>query len=284
MNMDFEAFEPLVFDSWPDSTPNSSSNCNIYSPNHLASLWHEPALTNAGDDWQSTFPKTPVSAHELDPEICKKPDTSAFSHSSDTLPGLPDTLADTQSTGLEGLISTPASGPDGKDSEKCSCLRQLLLVTEQLDQHLPTATSFSTTLALYREVIQICETYSKCRDCEECLTEMLCILALRRASVCYKQAASTTQESTLPAGQERKVSCKVGHFETEIALDADMCKAVLCSEVERAVSITNDIEKLLEPGSSVRSSVDAMTRRYHHDLVKTVHNDLRITLYSLQKC
>lgn len=288
--MNFSTFEPLDIDSWPslvaspshgfdnsdstpipsfDSTPTTVSSFN-FNP---ATTWQDQSST-VRDEWQSGFPKIPTPARAPSPATHKR--TVSFTASS----GVRDS---TQVPDLEPRSSASSSVTTSQEFEKCSCLRSLLLISEQLDHHVVAITSFTATLALFSKVIQICEQYAQCTKCEESLTEVLCVLALRRASVCYRQIASTTEGTTVAAAYETKVHCRVGRFETEVVLDMETSKAVMCNELERAVSVTGEIQQLLDPGSRMRSQVDPVTRRYHQDLVKSVQNDLHVTLSSLQK-
>ncbi|KAF2803014.1 uncharacterized protein BDZ99DRAFT_548418 [Mytilinidion resinicola] len=243
--MDFGTLEPLDFDTWApllnnpnraidisNTTPNTSFHIfDLYSPTHKGPLWQDQTIPTY-EAWQTISSAQDLSA---------VPRQNAASLTAGT-----GVLDDPQTSNPETILP---SSPQAL--EKCSCLHKLLLITEHLDHHSATGPCFNT-LAVFHRVVQICERYVQCKECDESLAEILCVAALRRASVCNRQIASVTQGTAFAAAEERKFRCKIGRFETDIVLDVWIYKAVLLSELQRASSIATEVEMILGPGSVKR--------------------------------
>jgi hypothetical protein len=288
--MDFVSFEPLDLEAWASivdqpsrepecpTTPSSLSfpNLDLTSPIHSAPLWHEQPVSSQ-DQWPS------ISANTiLEPSL--ETSLTAISPRQVSCYGTTAGIVDAVSApSLDHQQVNPSLQSSPKGTKACSCLRNLLLISEHLDQHPVTSVSFVNTLSLFQKAMRVCRRYVQCQEYDESLAEILCVSAFRRVSVGYRSIAVATQSSAFDAVVDRKFRCKTGQFETDVILDLNTLKAVLCSELEQASMVAVEMEKLLGHGTERRRPVDPITRRYHQDLMRNVHKDIQASLSLLKK-
>ncbi|KIM96667.1 hypothetical protein OIDMADRAFT_58242 [Oidiodendron maius Zn] len=180
---------------------------------------------------------------------------------------------------LEGQALTDSSEKSSQGLD-CACLREILLVSEQLERYTASKPGFKNLVTLSRRVIEACERYPQCQKCEEFLITTLCVTALRRTSAYYRELASAPQEAF--ALDERTFRCRVGSFETGAVLDEDTCKLVLCAEIERSLQSMAELENLLGPESRKAKPMGEVTLHYYQEVIKKVKNNLQDALDLLQ--
>ena len=171
-----------------------------------------------------------------------------------------------------------------RPSDSCSCLREALLLSEQLHYNLQTIDSltFDEVLSTARKGVRICEQYLKCQRRIESLNSILCLDALRRASECYRYLATT--KNNFNSASSRIFRCHVGLFEADAVLDEGVCKAILHSEVKRATRSATELERFLSSGvlKETANSMDEMTAQYHQAVISNViqclHEILQTTM------
>ncbi|KIM96669.1 hypothetical protein OIDMADRAFT_58244 [Oidiodendron maius Zn] len=169
---------------------------------------------------------------------------------------------------------TPAKPGKSAQGTNCSCLREILLVGEQLDRWTASKVGFNDLFMLSRRVTEAGEQYLRCRKCKEFLITTLCITSLRRTSAYYRELAS--QESF--ALDERTFRCRVGSFEADAELDEDTCKLVLCAEIERSSRSMIELEKLLGAEGKEARQIGHFTLHYYQDVIKIVKSSLQGTI------
>ena len=167
-----------------------------------------------------------------------------------------------------------------RPSETCSCLREALLVSEQLHYNQQTidGLAFDEVLSIARKGIRVCEQYLKCQRCAESLNSILCLDALRRASEYYRHLATT--KGNFDGNDSRIFRCHVGLFEADAVLDEDICKAILRSEILRATRSAAELERLLQSGTlkGTSNAMDEITLQYHQGVISNVAKCLHETL------
>lgn len=160
----------------------------------------------------------------------------------------------------------------------CACLRELLLLSEQLDQYKVTKLVSGSLLELCRPVVEACERFMQCQQCDGSLLIILSVAAMRRASICYRQLASESQ-GAFASGDELTFRCRVGSFEINTELDYETYKEILSTEIARAFrSATNMIRLLDEPVRQKVKLLDDTTLYHHRELIKDVSRELQRSL------
>lgn len=169
-----------------------------------------------------------------------------------------------------GLLENSAQRSD------CSCLREVLLISERLERYAGCKLGFKSLVVLSRNVLEACEKYPRCQNCEEFLITTLCITALRRTSAFYRELASAPQGGS--ALDERTFQCRIGNFESEAVLDEDTCRLLLCAEIKRSLRSTAEFERLVGPESKEARRTDNFALQYYQDMIKNVKTHLQEAL------
>ena len=281
--MDFTAFDDFDFGSveLPNICVRCASSvclCPTQACDSSATTSDSPSFASgllAADQFSLPWGDSPFPTYDLQ-ALSSRPSVSPVSFDVSTTAATPITDYssprgfDFQNVESQQYCDSYDMVP--RPSENCSCLREALLVSEQLHYNLQTIDSlaFDEVLSIARKGIRVCEQYLKCQRCMESLNSILCLDALRRASECYKHLATT--KNSFEGADSRIFRCHVGLFEADAVLDEDVCRAILRSEIQRATRSATELERLLQSGTlkGTSNAMDEITLQYHQGVVSNV--------------
>jgi hypothetical protein len=206
-------------------------------------------------------------------------DYHASAHLTDSqdLPSLWPLLSPLQSTpdSLEwrpiphDLVTTDNLHPEPLPVSSCECFLVALRVVEQMhrcQQDLEVC-ALDHLMNVTREATTACEDFCACTQCVQPANLLLYIAILQQIAVCY----DVLMASRSTVGPQ-SVQLRIGSFEAQVALDADINRIILSTEIGRAIKIVTELGQTLQTKGIEHSSDES---KYQQNLVETLRKDLQ---------